>query len=142
MWYVRTKVPWYREWYQWYQWYHGTRGVRTRVPWCECYYYQPDYYYYYIMEKGTHVHREPRVFWEETGQPVERGSECRAIHTKPLATALTPLPQRRGLPRESPRTCTHAYVRAYVRTMVRTMVPWYVRSTYTCTYTNSGIVNM
>ncbi len=76
-------------------WY--VRTVGTRVP------------YYNVMsqgnhvcfdrkrEKGTHVHREPRVFWEDTRQPVERGSECRAAHTYTLA--LTPLPQRRGLPR-------------------------------------------
>jgi hypothetical protein len=42
------------------------------------------------------------VFWEDTRQPVERGSECRATHTYTLATALTPLPQWRGLPRKSP----------------------------------------
>ncbi len=104
------------------------------------------------------------MFWEDTRQPVERGSECRATHTYTLATALTPLPRWRGLPRESPlqclRACRCTYVRTYVpwyhgtlvpyiraRTHVRTYVPWYtctvhrvlIRSsryvrTYTCTY--------
>ena len=45
-----------------------------------------------LLEKSKHVHREPRVFWEDTRQPVEGGSECRATHTYTLATALTPLP--------------------------------------------------
>jgi hypothetical protein len=60
----------------------------------------------FLIEKGTHVDREPRVFWEDTRQPVERGSECRATYT--LATALTTLPQWRGLPRESPLQCRRA----------------------------------
>ncbi len=51
------------------------------------------------MEKGTHVH------WEDTRQPVERGSECRATHTYTLATALTPL---------YVRTYVHVYVRIRV----------------------------
>ncbi len=33
-----------------------------------------------LIGKGKHVHREPRVFWEDTRQPVEGGSECRATH--------------------------------------------------------------
>ncbi len=41
-----------------------------------------------------------RTTWD-TGQPAERRSECRATDTYTLATTLTPLPQRRGLPRES-----------------------------------------
>jgi hypothetical protein len=64
------------------------------------------------LEKGTHVHWEPRVFWEDTRQPVERGSECRATYSYTLATALTPLPRWRGLPRESPLP-VHVYVRTY-----------------------------
>jgi hypothetical protein len=65
------------------------------------------------------MHREPRMFWENTRQPVERGSECRATHTYTLATALTPLPSRRGLPRESPLVHMYPFgTRAYV--------PWYV----------------
>ncbi len=69
------------------------------------------------LEKGTHVHpvhREPRVFWEDTRPPVERGCECRAKHTYTLATALSP----------------HTYVRTYAHTyalQARYTIPWYVR---------------
>ncbi len=122
------------------------------------------------METGTRGHTcalrttLARVFWEDTRQPVERGSECRATHTYTLATALTPLPRWRGLPRESPhvysvRTNTRlpiwyydgtrvpVVVRTYVRTrvpcfgtsrtMVHVYVPWYVLLypvAYTCVY--------
>jgi hypothetical protein len=55
-----------------------------------------------------HGHRKLLVFWQNTRQPVERGSECRATHTYTLATALTPLPQR--LPRKSPLQCTYRYM--------------------------------
>jgi hypothetical protein len=93
------------------------------------------------------------VFWEETRQPVERGSECRATHTYryTLATALTPLPRWRGLPRE------HVYVRTmlttptsvpvapeclyfkslylYVHTCYGTMVHYTYHRTYMCSTT-------
>jgi hypothetical protein len=56
----------------------------------------------------THVHWEPRVFWEDTRQPVERGSECRAIHTYTL-----PLVE--------------------YRTMVRTRIPSLLTTLTSCT---------
>ncbi len=58
--------------------------------------------------------------WEDSRQPVERRNNCRVTHTYTLATALTPLPQRRGLPRESPPHCP------YVRTRVP-LIHMYVR---------------
>jgi hypothetical protein len=93
------------------------------------------------------------VFWGDTRQPVERGSECRATHTYTLATALTPLPRWRGLPRESPLQClrvrTHTYGHTgvyytYHGTLASTVYQWYSStmvwpysiastSTYTCT---------
>jgi hypothetical protein len=47
------------------------------------------------------------VLGRYTRQPVETRSECRATHYT-LATALAPLPQRRGLPQESPLQCLRA----------------------------------
>jgi hypothetical protein len=47
------------------------------------------------------------------GRSQLRRSECRATHSNTLATALTPLRRRRGLPRESPlqrlRACRLGY---------------------------------
>ncbi len=47
------------------------------------------------------------------GRSQLRRSECRVTHTNTLATALTPLRRRRGLPRESPllrlRACRLGY---------------------------------
>jgi hypothetical protein len=60
------------------------------------------------------MHQEPRAFWEDTRLPVERGSECRATHTSMLATAFTPLPQRRGLLRATTiNVCEHVCLDTY-----------------------------
>jgi hypothetical protein len=44
--------------------------VQVYVPW-----YHGMLCHNFLIGKGTHVHREPCVFWEDTRQPVERGSE-------------------------------------------------------------------
>ncbi len=61
----------------------------------------------------------------------------RATHTYTLATALTPLPQRQGLPRESPPQCLRAcrlgyepdwYYGTMVRTRVRCTMVRYLKN--------------
>ncbi len=36
----------------------------------------------FLIGKGHTRALRPRVFWEDTQQPVERGSECRATHSR------------------------------------------------------------
>ncbi len=90
----------------------------------------------------------PRVFWEDTRQPVERRRECRAAHTSTLATALTPLLLQRtsGTDMCIVNTNVRTSVRTYTCTMVTpftqgtrhgTLASMYVHvyvRTYTCTY--------
>ncbi len=78
----------------------------TYVPWyVPCMWYVRTYVRTQLSDwKGAHMCTENHLCFGRTHatlarQPVERGSECRATHTYSLATALTPLPQWRGLPR-------------------------------------------
>ncbi len=99
----------------------------------------------YVLECYVTTFCAPRttcVLGGYTATLVERESECRATHTFTLATALTPLPQRRGLRRESPLQCLRACRLGYEPEPASpswaqrrgVTVPW-SGPTYTCTST-------
>jgi hypothetical protein len=80
----------------------------------------------FLIGKGHTFAR--RVFWEDTRQPAERRSEYRATRTYPLAPALTPLLQQRGLPRELYKVMSQLsdWKRAHMCTENQVYVRWYV----------------
>jgi hypothetical protein len=113
-------------------WYHGTR-VHVYVHTCT--YVIIMLCRNFLIGKGCTENHVCFGGYTAAMTPVERGSECWATHTYTRATARTPLPRWRGLPRESPLQCLlacrlHTHVRTtlsqkrtYVRiTRVRTIM--------------------
>jgi hypothetical protein len=94
----------------------------------------------FLIGKGTHAHREPRVFWEDTRQPVERGSEA-GQHTPTLS--LPPVHTYHGTMVRTSGTYTHGSQCTCVPfsnsnqkvDLINIIVRTYARTgTYTCTY--------
>jgi hypothetical protein len=100
--YTCTYVTWYVPWYQ-VRTYHGTyvphtctrvrTYVRTYVYNITNWYLNHISWYYSMVCHNCLIGKGHipglcalRTTWEDTQQPVERGSECRATHTYTLAT--------------------------------------------------------